>query len=68
MNSRRPVNLDVGHLLVTTQQTRAITWLTLLGAALLSIVVPLLMLFSDVGSRFHSRCLCAGVAFDVSGP
>jgi hypothetical protein len=48
----RPVNSNVGHLLVTTQQIRAITWLTLLGAALLSIALPLLVVFSDVAPDF----------------
>ena len=52
MNSRRPVNSDVGHLVRDTQQIRAITLLTSLGAALLSIALPVLVVMSDVGPDF----------------
>jgi hypothetical protein len=37
---------------VTTQQIRATTWLTLVGAALLSIALPFLVTISDVGPDF----------------
>jgi hypothetical protein len=37
---------------VTTQQIRAISWLTLLGAALLSVALPVLVVMSDVGPDF----------------
>ena len=37
---------------MSTQQIRTITWLTLLGAALLSIVLPVLVVFSDMGPDF----------------
>lgn len=37
---------------MNTQQIRAITWLTLLGAVLLSVALPLLVVTSDVGPDF----------------
>jgi len=36
---------------MTTQQSRAIKWLTLLGAAFLSIAVPVLLVSFDVGGE-----------------
>src|SRR5207244_10896080 len=38
--------------LLTTQRIRTITWLTLAGAAFLSIVLPILVTISDVGPDF----------------
>jgi hypothetical protein len=37
---------------MTAQQIRAITWLTLGGAAFLSIVIPVLVITLDVGPDF----------------
>ena len=37
---------------MTTQRIRTITWLTLAGAAFLSIVLPILVTISDVGPDF----------------
>jgi len=37
---------------MTTQQIRAITWLTVVGAALLSIALPVLVVTSEVGPDF----------------
>lgn len=36
---------------MTTQQIRAIKWLTLLGAAVLSIAVPVLLISCDLGGE-----------------
>jgi hypothetical protein len=63
LNANRAPQLkrSVGHLLVTTQQIRAITWLTLLGAVLLSVALPLLVVFSDVGPDFIVGVFAPGV-------
>jgi hypothetical protein len=50
---------------MATQQIRAIKWLTLLGAAFLSIVVPVLLVSFDVGTDAGN--LCTWVTLDVSG-
>jgi hypothetical protein len=46
---------------VTTTQIRVITWLTLLGAALLSIAILFLVLSSDVVPDFIGGILAPGL-------
>lgn len=46
---------------MTTQQIRAIKWMTLLGAALLSVVVPVLLVGFDVGGELTLAILAPGL-------
>lgn len=48
---------------MTTQQIQAIKWLTLLGAAFLSIVVPVLLVSFDVGGELTLAILAPGLLF-----
>jgi hypothetical protein len=46
---------------MTTQQIRAITWLTLLGAAFLSIAVPVLLISCDLGGELTLAIFAPGL-------
>ncbi len=46
---------------MTTPQIRAIKWLTLLGAAFLSIAVPLLLVSCDVGGELTLAIFAPGL-------
>ena len=46
---------------MTTQQIRAIKWMTLLGAAFLSVVVPVLLVGFDVGGELTLAIFAPGL-------
>ena len=56
MNSRRSVASCM-----TTQQIRAIRWLTLVGAVFLSVAVPILLVSCDLGGELTLAILAPGL-------